>query len=54
MDYTQIQVGKIVKESIGSREICMQSAVSITTVEDLGYICPIGLPDLTSLPVPSN
>ena len=47
------QLGKIVKESIRFKgEICMESAVSITTLKDLGYICTVGPPDLASLPVP--
>ena len=50
-----IQLGKIVKESIIFKgEICMESAVSKTTVKDLDYICSMGLPDLACLPVPSN
>ena len=43
-----IQLGKIVKESIRFKgEICMEAAVSITTVKDLDYICSMGLPDFT-------
>ena len=49
-----IQVGKIVKGSVGSRENLHGIYSEHNNCKGPGYICSMRPPDLACLPVPSN